>query len=384
MDFSFTEEQNAIRDTAQRFSRDKLLPFYQEREKTATIDRKVVKEMADLGLIGVELPEEFGGLGQDCVTCGVIVEEMAKGDFNYAYIQIMAGLNGSILCKQAQHEVAMEWIPKIISGESLISIALTEPGHGSDAANIVVSAKKDGDSWVLNGEKTSISIADQSDVAIIFARTGGPGARGISAFLVPMDLPGITRNHFNCMGNKIIGRGSIFMDNVRIPENHLLGKENEGFVTVMQGFDYSRVLLGLQCLSTAQQSVNETWEFIAQREAFGRPIAKFQGVSFPLAEAETTLEAARTLCYKTLWLRDQGLPHTKEAAMCKWWPPKIAHEIIHQCLLTHGHGGYDDSYPHNQRMRDVLGIHIGDGTAQIQKMVIAREVAGRVTVSHAD
>ncbi len=384
MEFSFSEDQNAIRDTARRFSQEKLLPFYQESEKAGRIDREVVRQMGELGLIGVELPEEFGGLGQDCVTAGVIMEEIARGDFNYAYIQIMAGLNGSILCQQAQPDVAMEWVPQIVAGEKLIAIALTEPRGGSDAANLVVEAKKDGDSWVLNGEKTSISIADQSDVAIVFARTGKAGARGVSAFLMPMDLPGITANHFNCMGNKIVGRGSIFMDNVRIPENHLLGKENEGFVTVMQGFDYSRALIGLQCLSTAQQSVDESWEFIAQREAFGRPIAKFQGVSFPLAEAETTLEAARMLCYKTLWLRDQGLPHTKEAAMCKWWPPKIAHEIIHQCLLTHGHGGYDDSYPHNQRMRDVLGLHIGDGTAQIQKMVIAREIAGRVTVSHAD
>ena len=146
--------------------------------------------------------------------------------------------------------------------------------------------------------------------------------------------------------------------------------------------DYSRALIGLQCLAPALASLAETWRYASEREAFGQPIIKNQGVSEPLAEGETKAEAAKLLCYKTLWLRDQGLPHTAEAAMCKWWPPQIAFEIIHQCLMIHGHMGYSRDLPFQQRMRDVMGLHIGDGTRQIQKMVISRERAGRAALAH--
>ncbi|HYD69689.1 acyl-CoA dehydrogenase family protein, partial [Azospirillum sp.] len=155
----------------------------------------------------------------------------------------------------------------------------------------------------------------------------------------------------------------------------MLGEEGQGFVQVMQGFDYSRALIGLQCLAVARASLDETWKYVQEREAFGKPIADFQGVSFPLAEAETYYQAARQLCLRTLWLKDRNLPHTAEAAMVKWWAPKLSCEIIHQCLLTHGHGGYGGDYDFGQRYRDVLGLQIGDGTAQIMKMIIARQMA---------
>ncbi len=382
MDFSFSEEQYAIQDTAKRFAQEHLLPFYQQREKEGAVHRPTVKMMGELGLIGAELPEEFGGLGADYQTCGVIIEEIARGDFNLAGLQIMGGLIGPMICEHAHPDLAHEWVPKLIGGEALAAIALTEPHAGSDAVNLQLEAKKSGDKYILNGEKTSITLATQADVTIVFARTSDDGARGVSAFLVPMDLPGISTNGFNDVGGKSTGRGSIFFDNVALPAANLMSEEGNGFKIVMHGFDYSRVLIGMQCLAAALQSLEETWAYVAEREAFGRPIAKFQGVSFPLAEAETHLTSARFLCYNALWLREQGMPHTKEAAMCKWWVPKIAHEIISQCVLLHGHAGWGDDYPHQQRMRDVMGLQIGDGTAQIQKMVIAREVAGKVTVSH--
>ncbi|KND54900.1 Acyl-CoA dehydrogenase, short-chain specific [Candidatus Paraburkholderia kirkii] len=237
-----------------------------------------------------------------------------------------------------------------------------------------------GDHYVLNGEKTSISAADQADAAIVFARTGSveDGARGVSAVLVPMDLPGITRNRFDCHGQREIDRGSIFFENVRVPADHQLGDESKGFVQVMQGFDFSRALIGLQVLAVAKASLEETWEYVAQREAFGKPLSAFQGVSHPLAEYETQVEAARLLCLQTLWLKDRGLPHTAEAAMCKWWGPKLAYDAVHQWLLSFGHGGYDRG-PMEQRLRDVLS-QIGDGTAQIMKTIIARTRAGRDAV----
>jgi cyclohexanecarboxyl-CoA dehydrogenase len=173
----------------------------------------------------------------------------------------------------------------------------------------------------------------------------------------------------------------LHLDGVRIPASHLLGAENRGFVQVMQGFDYSRALIGLQCLAVARQSLDETWASAAERESFGKPLTAYQGVTLPLAEAETHIHACRLMCLHALWLKDQGLPHTAEAAMCKWWGPKLAFEVVQNCLLINGHGAYTTEMPYEQRLRDVLGLQIGDGTAQIMKLVIARHKAGRNAVA---
>ena len=241
--------------------------------------------------------------------------------------------------------------------------------------------ERDGDFYVINGEKTSISAADQADITVVFGRTGTPesGAHGVTALLVPMDTPGLTTSRFDCHGQRSIGRGSIFFENVRVPVSHRLGDENKGFVQVMHGFDYSRSLIGLQCLAVARVALEETWEYITQRQAFGQPLSAFQGVTHPLAQYDTEVEGARLVCLQGLWLKDQGLPHSAEAGMAKWWGPKLAYDVIHQCLLCFGHGGYDRGLM-EQRLRDVLGFQIGDGTAQIMKTIIARTRAGRKNV----
>ena len=379
MDFSLSEEQLAIRQQAERFARERLLPNYRAQEARAAVGVELRREMAGLGLVGVEFPEDCGGLGLDAVTTGIIIEALAAGDFNVAYVVLLASLNGQILVDHMEREVARPWIRGICSGDILPALALTEPGAGSDAANLTLSAARSGEAYILNGEKTSISMADQADVAVVFARTGSreQRAKGISAFLVPMDSPGISRNRFDDMGQHAVGRGSIFFDAVEVPARMMIGEPGAGFTSVMQGFDFSRALIGLQCLAVAQQSLDETWQYVNERKAFSRPIADFQGVTFPLAELDTLITAARELCYKTLWLKDQGLPHTAEAAMCKWWAPKLACDAVHQCLLTHGHGGYSRALPFEQRLRDVLGLQIGDGTAQIMKMIISRQRTAR-------
>jgi cyclohexanecarboxyl-CoA dehydrogenase len=332
--------------------------------------------MGRLGFLGPELPESIGGMGVDCLTSGLVLEQIAYGDFNVAYINLLGSLCSNIIARHAHPGVGKEWLKAIIAGEKLIALALTEPSVGSDAVRLKLRAMREGNDFILSGEKASISLATQSDVAVVFARTGelADGARGISAFLVPMDSPGVSRTAYDDWGTRPVGRGSIFFDAVRVSHDYMLGAEGQGFAQVMQGFDYSRALIGLQCLAVARASLDETWLYVQQREAFGRQIAEFQGVSFPLAEAETQYQAARWLCLRTLWLRDQGLPHTAEAAMCKWWAPKLSCEIIQQCLLSHGHGGYGSDYPFAQRYRDVFGLQIGDGTAQIMKMIIARQM----------
>ncbi len=382
MDFSLSPEQQALVETAGRFARNRLAPGYRAREKAERIERELVREMGELGFLGSELPESAGGMGVDCVTSGLLLEQIAYGDFNVSYVNLLTSLCGQIVSNYARSQAAREWLTKVVAGEKLIAIALTEPSAGSDAARLKLRAVRDGNDFVLSGEKTSISLATQADVAVVFARTGSEAdrARGISAFLVPMDLPGITRTTFNDIGTRPVGRGSLFFDGVRVPAELMLGEEGQGFVQVMQGFDYSRALIGMQCMGVARASLDEAWRYTQEREAFGKQIGEFQGVSFPLAEAETYYEACRALCLRTLWLKDQGLPHTADAAMCKWWAPKLACEIIHQCLLTHGHGGYGGDYPFGQRYRDVLGLQIGDGTANIMKMIIARDMTSRFRV----
>jgi len=369
------DEQLQIRDTARRFARSKLAPGYQRREIDARVDRDLIREMGELGLIAPELPENLGGYGMPSVTSGVIAEEIGYGDMNVAYVQILGSLNGAIIARHAAPELAAEWVGRIVSGHSIVAIGLTEPRGGSDAANLALSARRDGDHYVLKGEKSSISMADQADAVVLFARTGAAedGARGVSAFLVPMDTPGVSTLRFTDLGSKAIGRSSIFFDEVRIPVGNRLAAEGSGFIQVMQGFDFSRALIGLQCIGAAQASLDESWAYVQEREAFGGPIARNQGVTFPLAEGEGLIASVRQLCLHTLALRDAGQPHTSEAAICKWLGPKTAVDVIHQCLLTHGHYGWSLDLPHQQRLRDVMGLEIGDGTAQIMKLVVSRE-----------
>lgn len=375
------EDLVALGEHARRFTQGRVAPGFQERDQTRVLDRGLMREMGEMGFIAPELPEACGGQGLGCLAAGVIHEEIARADLSLSYINLLASLNGQILAQHAAPEIARPWLERLTQGRALLAIALTEPRGGSDAANLRLKMERVGDHYVLNGEKTSISAADQADAAVVFARTGRveDGARGVSALLVPMDLPGITRNRFDCHGQRAIGRGSIFFENVRVPVDHRLGEEGKGFVQVMQGFDFSRALIGLQVLAVASVSLEETWAYVAQREAFGKPLSAFQGVSHPLAEYATQVEAARLLCLQTLWLKDRGLPHTAQAAMCKWWGPKLAYDVVHQCLLSFGHGGYDRG-PLEQRLRDVLGFQIGDGTAQIMKTIVARANAGRDAV----
>ena len=379
-----TDDQRALQETARRFARERLLPDYQKREKVGVLDRALISEMGGLGLLGIDLPEEVGGLGLDAVTTGLIAEELAYGDFNVSAVPVGISLNGAILRRHAQPEVVREWLPRMTRGYAVIAICLTEPRGGSDASNLQLRARRDGDHYVLNGEKTSITFADCADAYLVFARTGTPeeGAKGVSAFFVPYSLPGISRTRFDDVGSTIIGRGSVFFDDVRVPLSHRLGDEGKGFTQVMQGFDYSRALIGLQCCGAAQASLDEAWAYSKEREAFGRPIGQFQGVSFPLAEGESHIAAVRQLCYHALALRDADLPHTAEAAMCKWMGPKTAFDVIHQCLLTFGHYGWSKDLPHQQRLRDVMGLEIGDGTAAVMKLIIARERIGRVAVQY--
>lgn len=385
MHFKLDDVTEAARETARRFADDKLLPEFQAREAAGMIDRGLLQEMGALGLIVPDLPEEFGGIGAPGLTQGVVIEEIGRGDLSVAYAQLLGSLIAGVVLRHAPPELAAEVLPQMASGQLLAALGLTEPRGGTDAANLQLRARRDGDDWVLDGEKASISCAHQADAILLAARTGAPdsGARGVTAFWLDLTAAGVTRSAYDDLGSLAVGRGSVWFDGVRVPDSRRVGDEGMGFIRVMQGFDYSRALIALQCLGAARASMDETWPYTVEREAFGRPLAEFQGVTFPLAEADAQIRAARLLAYECLWLRDQGLPHTKEAAMVKWMGPKVSVDAIHQCLLTHGHLGYSRDLPHQQRLRDVMGLEIGDGTAQVSKLIIARETVGRAAVQYA-
>ncbi len=378
MEFDFNEEQRALARTVRTFSLRELRDGYSRRDRERSFPRAIWKKLGELGLLGMRVCEEYGGLNATCVTQGVVAEEIGRADPNLGVAALaVAELVGHML-EHGTARAREEFLTPMIKGDKVPAFAVTEPHCGTDAVAMKAKAVKNGDHYILNGEKSGITLAKAADFVLVYAKTNATlGARGVSAFVVPADAPGITRQYYEDMGAKSLVRGSIFMDDVVVPEDCLVGAEGEGFKLMMKGFDASRVYLALTCLGAANISVEETIRYTRERSAFGKPLARFEGVSFPVAEHSAILEATRLLCYKALWLRDQGLPHSKEAAMVKWMGPRFSVDAIRDCLLLHGHYGWTQELPFEQRLRDVMAVEIADGTSQVSKIVIARELYGR-------
>jgi cyclohexanecarboxyl-CoA dehydrogenase len=377
MDFALTDEQRAFADTLAAFARERLAPDYAGADRRGTLRPGLVREMAEIGLTGLRVPPELGGQGADAVTTGIAAEQVARADLNAAYLILLPSLVAEVLLAAADAPQREAWLPAIAAGEALPCFCLTEPEHGSDAARLDLRAERVGSGWRLSGEKTSISLAMAADTALVFARTGGPGARGISAFYLELDDRHLQRSPFADLGERAIGRAALAFDAHPVARDSLVGGEGEGFVRCMQGFDYSRALIALMCLATAQQALDDALDYVRQRRAFGELLSRRQGVAFPLVELATQIRAARWLCYEALWRRDAGLPHVLEANMAKWWAPRLAVDACHHALLAFGHSGYSEELPQGQRLRDVIGLEIGDGTAEIAKLVAARQLFGR-------
>lgn len=377
MHYAFDEDEEAYRREVRRFAVTVLAPHYQTDDKAAEFRRRLALDMAGMGLTGLRIPDEYGGQDATAVIAGIAAEEIGREDFNAGYLVINTALISDIIVRNATEEQKRAWLPGIASGETVVCICITEPGHGTDAAALELKATRTDDGWTLHGEKTSITLGMAADRGVVLARTGAPGARGVSAFWVDLHHPTVTRSAFDDLGSRAIGRASLHFDGTPVSDDDLVGAEGDGFVSVMQGFDYSRAIIGLACLGAAQASLDEAVQWSRDRVAFGQPIGTFQGVSFPLAEAATHLKGARHVCFEALWRKDNGLEHSVEAAMAKYWAPKLAADVIHQCLLTIGHVGYSTEHKVGQRLRDVIGLEIGDGTAQVSKLVISRHLLGR-------
>ncbi len=376
--FDFSEADKMLRNQVRSFARKELAPGAMKRAKETTVPREIWKKIADMGYTGMGVPEKYGGQEATWISRGVVIEEMSYADVNLGglthHVQNMAWM-----AAQGEEEVAAEWVPGFVSTEKICSAAISEPDCGSDVAATKTRAIREGDYYRINGEKTSVSRGAYGDACLLLAKTDpDAGIRGLTQFLIPMDLPGIEMSPIIDMGCKPVGRALINFDGVMVPAKNRIGEEGQAFARAfIAGVDKGRALTGLAVLASAQASLDEIITYSKERVVFGKPIAKYEGVSFKIAEAATYLEAARWLCYYTLWRGDQDMSTFKEGAMCKWWCPQLAARIIHDCILLYGHVGYTEDLPLEQRLRDVIGYEFTDGTAEINKLNIVREILGK-------
>ena len=377
-----TSEQEMLQSSVKSFARDRLSEEYLLRAKQEVFPREIYQEMAGLGLLSLMVGEgRIENWEPDYVSIGIVFEELAYRDFNVANCLLPGLITSSMIALHGSDVSKDIWLDGLVSGELLVGLALTEPGSGSDAAGMSCSAKRVGNGWTLNGEKTSVSLAKDLDAVICFAKSYDEDVfQGISCFLVPMNTDGVQVQPIHDTGWAPIGRGSIVLNEVHVDDTSRIGSIGSAFRSVMIEFDWTRPILGLAAVATAQAAIDDAVRYVQDRKAFGKPLYVNQGVSFPLAEHTTYLHLARLLCYDALHKRNLGMKHTTEAAMSKWYAPLVAGQAIHQALLLHGHYGYSVELPFEQRLRDVLAVEIADGTAQIQKMIISRDLFhGQVT-----
>ena len=380
LSFAFSPEQEEFRVQLRRFAVAELAPYYIERAARPEFCWEAHRQLAGLGVLGIGLPEKYGGTGApDPVTLGLATETLAYGDVNVASAPVLSGLVASQLAENGQDAVVDEWLPQLIAGDVVAAIAVTEPSCGSDVSRLRTEARSVPGGWRIRGEKIAITLATAASVALVYAREpGSDGYRGISCLAVPLDAEGVTRTHTPGMGCLPLCWGQLSFDDVFVPEDHVVGEPGRGFAGAMEHFDFSQ--LRSACCASAQprRASTKHAQWAVQREAFDRPLAAFQGVSFPLAEHATYMEAARWLCYRSLWARQAGEKHTHFAAMSKWWPPIVAKDAIETAIVTFGNLGYSTEMPLQQRYRDVASYLIADGTAGIQKRIIATAMMGKV------
>lgn len=379
--FVLDEDRIAFRDSVRRLARSEFLDTYLERANTTEFPRTELKKLAAAGLTSLTLPEEGGGQGADVLDLGLACEEVAYADPNMAYILFSTNSLVTLLGGHVSAGVT-QWTSPVADGDVLGCWAVTEPGTGSDAGAMRTKAERVEGGWRLTGEKTSVTQAPHADLAVVLAQTDtSKGTRGIGCFLVRCDDPTVSSQSFADPGFKPLGRGSITMDGTVVPDDHVIADPRRGFGQVMSEFDLSRTLIALTCVGTAQRALDMATAYVRDRTSFGRPLSTNQGVSFPIAEHTTYLTAVRTLAHRALGLRIAGHPHTTEAAMLKWWAPRVAFAAVQEAVVLHGQVGWSEELPLQAMLRDVSGYQIGDGTPQIQKLIIARDVIGREAVT---
>lgn len=377
MDMDIEKTQKMVRKSIRGWVQKEILPRALELSQSDEVPRDLWRQVCNFDVFETVAPRAFGGHRHETTLLGIAAEEIAKGDVSLAGT-LIPNAAFILLMKHAETSMQAHWIPAIMSGKQMGAFAITEPDCGTDAAAIQTKAVDNGDGYILNGKKTAVGWGMCADVVLVLSKIGDQSnGKRLGCFLLPLPFEGVRRESIMDMGLFSSKRASIEMDYVKIPKSHLIGGANQGFITVAEVLNLNRVMVALASIGAAAQTVEETIAYVKKRVAFGKPVAKYEGVSFPLAESTTRIAAARALCYQTLRLKDQSIKHTKESAMCKWWATEIAVRAIHDALILHGHYGYSKAALIEQRLRDVIGLQLADGSPEGMKLTIVKELMGK-------
>ncbi|WP_274879657.1 acyl-CoA dehydrogenase family protein [Vibrio harveyi] len=376
MDFELNEDQRMFADTAQQFAAERLAPMAAEWDEKQIFPKDILREAGELGFLSLYTPEVQGGLGLSRLDASIIFEQLSMGCTSTTAFMTIHNMVTWMVASFATDEVKAAFCPKLITGEFLGSYCLTEPNAGSDAASLTTSATKQGDNYILNGGKTFISGAGDTDVLVVMARTGDAGAKGVSAFVVPADADGISYGRKEPkMGWNSQPTRAVTFDNVSIPALHLLGKEGQGFVFAMKGLDGGRINIATCSVGTAQQALNQAAQYMQERKQFGKSLAQFQALQFKLADMATELVAARQLVRYAASKLDRGDPDaTTYCAMAKRFATDVGFQVCDQALQLYGGYGYIKEYPMERYFRDVRVHQILEGTNEIMRLIIARRL----------
>ncbi|MFM2655554.1 acyl-CoA dehydrogenase family protein [Vibrio owensii] len=376
MDFELNEDQRMFADTAQQFAAERLAPMAAEWDEKQIFPKDILREAGELGFLSLYTPEEQGGLGLSRLDASIIFEQLSMGCTSTTAFMTIHNMVTWMVASFATDEVKGTFCPKLITGEFLGSYCLTEPNAGSDAASLTTSATKQGENYILNGGKTFISGAGDTDVLVVMARTGDAGARGVSAFVVPADADGISYGRKEPkMGWNSQPTRAVTFDNVSIPASHLLGEEGQGFVFAMKGLDGGRINIATCSVGTAQQALNQAAQYMQERKQFGKSLAQFQALQFRLADMATELVAARQLVRYAASKLDRGDPDaTTYCAMAKRFATDVGFQVCDQALQLYGGYGYIKEYPMERYFRDVRVHQILEGTNEIMRLIIARRL----------
>ena len=374
-----SEEQILIRDSVRDYVRDRITPFAAEWDRSSHFPAEQLQEMGELGLYGMLVPEQWGGSETGYLSFALALEEVAAGD---GACSTILSVNNSVVCGSllgfGSEFLKASYLKPLASGQKLGCFCLTEPQAGSDAAALKASARLEGDEYVLNGNKSFITSGKNADVAIVFAVTdASAGKKGISAFVVPTDNPGYeVAGIENKLGQHASDTAQVFLNNCRIPQSHLIGKHGEGYKIALMNLEGGRIGIGAQCVGMARAAFEVALEYAKERQTFGKKIIDHQAVAFRLADMATQLEAARLMVHNAAQLREAGEPCLKQASMAKLFASEVAEKICSAAIQVLGGYGYLNDFPLERIYRDVRISQIYEGTSDIQRIVIAREIAG--------
>ncbi|MCK6533921.1 MAG: acyl-CoA dehydrogenase family protein [Polyangiaceae bacterium] len=376
MDLELNETQQLIADSARDFAARVVAPRAAELDKTGAFPTETVRGLAEQGLLGVNLASRWGGAEAGVVSYALAMTEIAKACASTAVTMAVTNMVGEVVQAFGSEAQREEHLPKLTGGEYLTgAFALSEPGAGSDAAALTTVAKKADDGWVIDGQKQWITNGGYAGLFVVWARTGGPGAKGISTFLVKKGTPGLTigrpENKHGLRGSNTV---PLTFDECRVPQSALLGEEGMGFRVAMMALDGGRIGISAQAIGIGTAALEAAVAYAKDRQAFGRPIADFQAIQWMLADSRTELEAARLLCLRAATLKERGAAFTREASISKLFSSEAANRVCNRAVQIHGGYGYTREFPVERYLRDVRITTIYEGTSEIQRMVIARSV----------